>query len=289
MDWDKMESSNNVEDRRRGGMRRPAAIGGGLGIGGVIIAVIVGLITGQNPLQLLGLTGNAQPQTYDTSSQIPQNDEDAKFVSKILGNTETFWGKTFQKLGRSYQQPKLALYQEATDTACGLGEAASGPFYCPGDQKVYLDLSFFQELSSTYGAPGRFAQAYVIAHEIGHHVQNQLGISSKVQQIRSQSNPSQANALSVRLELQADCFAGVWGHSVAQNPAYNLSRVDLESGLKAANAVGDDTLQRQAQGRVVPDSFTHGSSKQRIGWFSRGFEKGNIQQCDTFSAKSLNL
>ncbi len=286
MDWDKMESSNNVEDRRGGGSRRPAAIGGGLGIGGVILVVIYGLVTGQNPLQLLGVIGNAQPQTYDTSSQIPQNDEDAKFVSKILGNTETFWGKTFQGMGRKYQNPKLALYQEITDTACGTGDAASGPFYCPGDQKVYLDLSFFQELSSKYGAPGRFAQAYVIAHEIGHHVQNELGISSKVQNLRSQ-RPSQANALSVRLELQADCFAGVWGHSVAQNPAYNLSRADLDSGLKAANAVGDDTLQRQAQGRVIPDSFTHGSSKQRIAWFSRGFDKGNLQQCDTFGAKSL--
>jgi len=260
------------------------AIGGGLG--GIIVLVIA-LLLGADPRQLLDqVTSEGPAPGAETSRPTnPQEEELKQFVSVVLANTEDVWTDIFRQSGRQYRKPSLVLFTDQVRSACGIAGAAVGPFYCPGDQKVYLDFSFFNELKSRFGAPGDFAQAYVIAHEIGHHVQRQLGTMDRVDAARGQCDEQQANELSVRLELQADFLAGVWAH-YAQKKG-NLEPGDVEEALGAASAVGDDRIQRQTQGYVVPDSFTHGTSEQRIRWFRKGFETGDIRQGDTFSARSL--
>jgi predicted metalloprotease len=281
-----LRESGNVEDRRgigRGGM----AVGGGLG---TIAVVVLALLFGVDPSQLLGggegpAEGPAQATRPGGPQGQPQNDEGSRFVRQILGTTEDVWGDIFRRNGSTYREPKLQLFTGQVQTACGAAGAAVGPFYCPGDEKVYIDLSFYDELRSRFRAPGDFAQAYVIAHEVGHHVQNLLGTSDKVTQLQQRASESQANQLSVRLELQADCYAGVWGYYAKQKNI--LDPGDLEEALAAATAIGDDRLQREAQGRVVPDSFTHGSSEQRVRWFRAGFDAGDVRRCDTFSTRAL--
>jgi predicted metalloprotease len=287
--WKKGRRSDNVVDARGdgGGMR----LGGkGLGIGGVIIIVAIGLLTGQDPMQILGqLTGQGTqaPATTETRQAPPANDEQADFVRSILGDTEDTWRATFQLNGRQYKDPTLVLFSGQVQSACGYATSASGPFYCPADQQVYLDMEFFREMSQRFKAAGDFAQAYVIAHEVGHHVQTLLGVSAKVQQARQSGQRMEgATGLLVRQELQADCLAGVWAFN-AQKRLNWLEPGDIEEALNAANAIGDDRLQQQGQGRVVPDSFTHGTSAQRVRWFKTGFAQGQINQCDTFAAKSL--
>ncbi len=290
--WKKGRRSDNVVDARGdggggGGMR----LGGkGLGIGGVIIIVAIGLLTGQDPMQILGqLTGQGTqaPATTETRQAPPANDEQADFVRSILGDTEDTWRATFQLNGRQYKDPTLVLFSGQVQSACGYATSASGPFYCPADQQVYLDMDFFREMSQRFKATGDFAQAYVIAHEVGHHVQTLLGVSAKVQQARQSGQRMEgATGLLVRQELQADCLAGVWAFN-AQKRLNWLEPGDIEEALNAANAIGDDRLQQQGQGRVVPDSFTHGTSAQRVRWFKTGFAQGQINQCDTFAAKSL--
>ncbi|WP_368766123.1 KPN_02809 family neutral zinc metallopeptidase, partial [Enterobacter hormaechei] len=231
---------------------------------------LTGLMTGE--------TG--QQQQYSQRSISPNEDEAAKFTSVILATTEDTWGQQFEKMGRTYQPPKLVMYRGATRTGCGTGQSVMGPFYCPADSTVYIDLSFYDDMKSKLGADGDFAQGYVIAHEVGHHVQKLLGIEPKVRQMQQNASQAEVNRLSVRMELQADCFAGVWGHSMQQQGV--LETGDLEEALNAAQAIGDDRLQQQSQGRVVPDSFTHGTSEQRYSWFKRGFDSGNPSQCNTF-------
>jgi uncharacterized protein len=288
MRWNRSRASENVEDRRGqtgGGGRRIGARG--IGLGTVAIAVIA-MLLGVDPNIVLNLAGGLNPPTTQTPSAPPPpaDDEAARFVSHVLGDTEDTWRMLFAKSGKTYQDPKLVLFSGSTDTACGLGQSASGPFYCPGDHKVYIDLVFFKELGSRFGAPGDFAQAYVIGHEVGHHVQNLLGISDQVQAERQRSNPTRANQLSVKLELQADCFAGVWAHH-ADRTRQVLEAGDVDEGLNAASAIGDDRLQKQSQGHVVPDSFTHGSSVQRVRWFKRGIESGDPAVCNTFKAAQI--
>ncbi|MBQ2647516.1 MAG: neutral zinc metallopeptidase [Achromobacter sp.] len=284
MRLDDSRESDNVEDRRASGPR----IGGRGTIGiGTIVLALVAMYFGVDPSVVLQMAeGPATQQQQAPASRPPANDPQARFVSKVLGETEDTWSAIFQKdLNRQYVPPKLVLFRGATPTACGTGQAAMGPFYCPGDSKVYIDLAFFDELQNRFKAPGDFAQAYVIAHEVGHHVQHLLGISDQVDNLRRR-NPSQANALSVRMELQADCFAGLWAQRA--NAARNiLESGDVEEALAAATAIGDDRLQKQSQGYVVPDAFTHGSSAQRVRWFKRGLESGDLKQCDTFAASSL--
>ncbi|MEN4918220.1 neutral zinc metallopeptidase [Achromobacter spanius] len=284
MRLDNSRQSDNVEDRRSSGPR----IGGRGTIGiGTIVLALVAMYFGVDPNVVLQMAeGPATEQQEAPATRPPANDPQAVFVSKVLGETEDVWSAAFQKeLNRQYVAPKLVLFRGATPTACGTGQAAMGPFYCPGDSKVYIDLAFFDELQNRFKAPGDFAQAYVIAHEVGHHVQHLLGISEQVDNLRRR-NPSQANALSVRLELQADCFAGVWAQRA--NAARNiLEGGDIEEALAAATAIGDDRLQKQTQGYVVPDAFTHGTSAQRVKWFKRGLESGSLKQCDTFGAASL--
>ena len=285
MRWDEMRQSDNVEDRRSGGGGLPVK---GLGIGGIVVVGLLSLLLGKNPLEVLGLVQQVQQHAAAPSQgQAPAGpaDQGKQFVSAILGDTEDTWGQLFQQSGKQYQRPKLVLFRNAVASACGQASSAVGPFYCPGDSKVYLDLGFFDELHTRFGAPGDFAQAYVIAHEVGHHVQNLLGISEQVHRKQQQVGKKAANALSVRLELQADCFAGVWGHYAETR--HLLESGDMEEALTAANAIGDDTLQRNASGHVAPDSFTHGSSAQRIKWFKQGFESGDTRQCNTFGAQSL--
>jgi uncharacterized protein len=279
MRWEGGRESANVEDRR--GMSGVGIAGGGIG---AVVVVVLALLFGVDPAVLLngGDQGYAPPGQQERSGSATPNDELGRFVSVVLADTEDTWGAIFQSLGRSYQDPKLVLFTGATQTACGTGQSATGPFYCPRDEKVYIDLSFYRELQARFRAPGDFAQAYVIAHEIGHHVQNQLGIMSQVDQLRARASRTQANAISVRLELQADCFAGIWAHH-AQRSRQVLEQGDLEEALNAAAAIGDDRLQKQSQGIVVPESFTHGSSTQRVSWFKRGFESGQIKSCDTFT------
>ncbi|HEX8907422.1 MAG TPA: neutral zinc metallopeptidase [Longimicrobiaceae bacterium] len=266
--------SSNVEDRRgMGGM----AMGGGLG---ALVLGLLYMLLGGNPGDV-----DQQPQPAPTNAGAPaqQNDARSQFVSQVLRSTELTWGDLFQKMGRQYQDPHLVLYSGAYPSACGMGQAAMGPFYCPRDAKVYLDMSFFDELDQRFRAPGQFADAYVIAHEVGHHVQNLLGISEQVQQAeQAASSRAEANQYSVRLELQADCFAGVWAAHARQRGELVLEPGDVESALTAASAIGDDKLQEEAQGRVVPDSFTHGSSAQRVEWLQRGLQSGDPRQCDTF-------
>ncbi|KGD89252.1 membrane protein [Achromobacter sp. RTa] len=283
MRLDNSRQSDNVEDRRASGPR----IGGRGTIGiGTIVLALVAMYFGVDPSVVLQMAEGPPVQQEAPASRPPANDPQAIFVSKVLGETEDTWAAIFQKdLNRQYVPPKLVLFRGATPTACGTGQSAMGPFYCPGDSKVYIDLAFFDELQNRFKAPGDFAQAYVIAHEVGHHVQHLLGISDQVDNLRRR-NPSQANALSVRMELQADCFAGLWAQRA--DAARNiLEGGDVEEALGAATAIGDDRLQKQSQGYVVPDAFTHGSSAQRVRWFKRGLESGSIKQCDTFSASSL--
>ena len=293
--WKKGRRSDNVVDARGdgggsggGGMRMG---GKGLSLTAVVLIVGFGLLTGQDPMQILGeLTGQSQQAApVDTSQRKapPANDEQAEFVSTVLGDTEDTWKQIFQQGGQTYKEPKLVLFSGQVQSACGHATAASGPFYCPADQQVYLDMAFFREMSQRFGAAGDFAQAYVIAHEVGHHVQTLLGVSDQVQQARQSGQRMEgANGLLVRQELQADCFAGVWAFN-AQKRLNWLEPGDIEEALNAANAIGDDRLQQQGQGRVVPDSFTHGTSAQRVRWFKAGFAQGQIDQCDTFGAKSL--
>ncbi len=283
MRLDDSRESDNVEDRRASGPR----IGGRGTIGiGTIVLALVAMYFGVDPNVVLQMAEGPPTQQQAPATKPPANDPQARFVSKVLGETEDTWSAIFQKdLNRQYVAPKLVLFRGATPTACGTGQSAMGPFYCPADSKVYIDLAFFDELQNKFKAPGDFAQAYVIAHEVGHHVQHLLGISDQVDNLRRR-NPSQANALSVRLELQADCFAGLWAQRA--NAARNiLESGDVEEALAAATAIGDDRLQKQSQGYVVPDAFTHGTSAQRVRWFKRGLDSGSVKQCDTFAASSL--
>lgn len=279
MRWESGRRSENIEDRR--GMRMPGGIAGG-GIGVVVIALIA-MFFGVDPRVILQDAGSPQPA--QTGAPVdPSQDRVKEFVSVVLADTEDTWNEIFQRGGAQYQVPRLVLFSGAVQSACGYAQAAVGPFYCTGDQKVYLDLDFFQTLEKRLGAKGDFAQAYVIAHEIGHHVQNQLGISAKVAQAAERGGKEQANRLSVRQELQADCFAGIWANH-ANRSRQVLEAGDVEEGLNAASAIGDDKLQMQARGYVAPESFTHGSSAQRVAWFRRGLESGEISACDTFKAE----
>ncbi|MBA3696562.1 MAG: neutral zinc metallopeptidase [Methylotenera sp.] len=287
MRLDNERESNNVEDQRGSG--GGFSVGGrGIGIGTIVVA-LVAMYFGVDPSVVLnmgqGLQQNAPQETQ--SKPIPADDPMAKFVAKVLASTEDTWGKIFADSGQEYEAPKLVLFSGQTRTACGTGQAAMGPFYCPNDKKVYIDLSFYKEMKTRFNAPGDFAQAYVIAHEVGHHVQNLLGISAKVQQARENARSgSQANQYSVRLELQADCFAGVWAnHADGENRI--LEAGDVEEAMTAAAAIGDDALQKQAQGYAVPDSFTHGTSAQRMHWFNQGLNTGSLKQCDTFKTGTL--
>ncbi|OZI45528.1 KPN_02809 family neutral zinc metallopeptidase [Bordetella genomosp. 4] len=285
MRMDDSRESQNIEDRRSSGPRFGGRRGS-IGIGTIVLA-LVAIYFGVDPSVVLQMAdGTAPVQQQQTSTQPPANDPQTRFVSKVLGETEDVWSTIFQEnLNRQYVPPKMVLFRGATPTACGTGQSAMGPFYCPADSKVYIDLSFFDEMDRQLNAPGDFAQAYVIAHEVGHHVQHLLGISDQVDQLR-QRNPGQANALSIRMELQADCFAGLWARRADQ--ARNiLESGDIEEGLNAATAIGDDTLQKKSQGYVVPDAFTHGTSAQRVQWFKRGLDSGDLRQCDTFSSKTL--
>ena len=290
MRWEGNRESSNVEDMRAGGGGGGFGIGGGtIGIGTIVIALVGGALLGVNPLTLLGIMtggGNAPPAQTSPAPAPPANDPMAKFVSTVLADTEDVWKQLFTQGGATYREPKLVLFRGAVRTACGAGQAAMGPFYCPADQKVYIDLSFYETMKSRLGAPGDFAQAYVIAHEVGHHVQQELGISEQVERARARSSPAEGNAMSVRLELQADCFAGVWAHH-AQNARNILEQGDIEEAMNAASKIGDDALQ-QASGRaVVPESFTHGTSAQRQRWFTTGLKSGSVKACDTFNTRSL--
>jgi predicted metalloprotease len=289
MKWEGQEQSDNVEDRRGqgGGGRMPRVGGRGIGIGGIVIALLAGWIFGINPVTVLGLLAGeggapVAQQPAGPAMKPPPEDKAAMFTSVVLRDTERVWGQVFQAAGSRYQPPRLVIFRGATPTACGTGESAMGPFYCPGDKQVYIDLDFFDTLSQRLGAPGDFAQAYVIAHEVAHHVQNLMGVTGKVDAMRGRVSQVQQNALSVRVELQADCLAGVWAHHSQQGKGW-LERGDIEEGLNAASKIGDDTLQKAAQGRVVPESFTHGSSAQRVSWFKRGLDGGSVAQCDTFA------
>jgi predicted metalloprotease len=294
MRWEDGRRSENVEDRRGAGARMggPAVKVGGLGM---VVVVVIGLLMGVNPLTLLSLVGGGSggvtqaPQTAPAPGKPAQSgarDEQAEFVSVVLAETEDTWSQIFAAAGKRYPPPTLVMFSEGVRSACGLASAAAGPFYCPGDQKVYIDLSFFRELDQRFGAPGDFARAYVVAHEIGHHVQNVLGIAGKVHDLQQRVSEGQANALSVRMELQADCLAGVWAHHTNKRRAI-LEEGDVEEGLRAAAAIGDDRIQRQAQGYVRPESWTHGSSEMRVRWFKRGLQTGSVEQCDTFKAAQL--
>jgi predicted metalloprotease len=297
MKWEGNRQSDNVEDRRSdgptmggGGFRMGG--GRGIGIGTIVIALVAGWALGINPLTLLGVLGGgggapeASMVQQGPAQRPPADDKMAAFVSTVLADTEDVWRAQFKAQGATYREPKLVLFRGSTRTACGAGQAAMGPFYCPGDEKVYIDLGFYETMKTRLGAPGDFAQAYVIAHEVGHHVQQLLGISEKVDAMRQRSSPEQGNALSVRLELQADCLAGVWANN-AQRSRQILEQGDLEEALNAASQIGDDTLQRKSQGTVVPESFTHGSSAQRVSWFKRGMTSGSLRDCNTFDNARL--
>jgi hypothetical protein len=298
MKWEGERRSDNVEDRRGagggfggglpGGLGGRGRIGGrGLGLGGIVLVLIASWIFGINPLTLLGLAGGGGPAAVEpTAQKPPADDKSAAFVSTILASTEDVWAEQFRRAGGQYRPPELVLFRGGTRTACGAGQAAMGPFYCPADSKVYIDLGFFDTLARNLGAPGDFAQAYVVAHEVGHHVQRLLGITEKVDGMRGRVSEEQMNALSVRLELQADCLAGVWAHHAQQAKGW-LEPGDVEEGLNAASKIGDDTLQRRSQGMVVPESFTHGSSAQRTSWFKRGLASGVMGECNTFEARQL--
>jgi predicted metalloprotease len=290
MRWEGNRESGNVEDHRGGGGGGGGfrVGGGGLSIGAVVIAIVGGAVFGINPLTILAVLsgGGGAPVVQQAPQQPPADDRTAKFVSTVLADTEDVWKQVFSNGGAAYREPKLALFTGGIRTACGAGQSAMGPFYCPADQKIYIDLDFWRTLGTKLGAPGEFAQAYVIAHEVGHHVQHQLGITQRVEQARARGSEQQANAMSVRLELQADCFAGVWAHWSQQGKQW-LDPGDIEAAMNAASRIGDDTLQRSAGRAVVPESFTHGSSAQRQRWFANGWKTGSVKSCDTFSAASL--
>lgn len=282
MRWRTGRESNNVEDRR-GFRAAPTLAGGGVG---AIVLVLIALYFGIDPSFLLQSGSPGGVPAGQTVQVSPADDESRQFISVILADTEDTWRDLFRQMGGAYQEPKLVLFSGAVQSACGFAQAAVGPFYCPADQKVYIDLGFFDELKNRFKAPGDFAQAYVVAHEIGHHVQNLLGVSAKVESLRARVSAAEANALSVRLELQADCFAGVWAYH-AHKSRQLLESGDIEEGLNAATAIGDDRLQMQAKGYVAPDSFTHGSSAQRVRWFKHGIAGGDLRQCDAFNAAQL--
>jgi predicted metalloprotease len=290
MRMDDQEESQNVEDvRGSSGGFRPIH---GVGIGTIVLALVGGWIFGINPLQILGLLSGDGSSTVQTAPNQPAqappaDDAQAKFVSQVLRSTETVWGSVFEERGQRYEDPKLRLFRDSYPTACGQGEAAAGPFYCPNDRIIYLDLGFFDVMTRQLGAPGQFAHAYVIGHEVGHHVQNLLGILGKVNAQRDRAGEAEANAISVRIELQADCFAGVWATRSQKEQGWRLEPGDIESALNAASQIGDDTLQRRTRGTIVPESFTHGTSAQRVAWFKRGVGSGQIDACDTFSAARL--
>jgi predicted metalloprotease len=288
MKWEGNRQSDNVEDRRGGG---GGGLGGGrrIGLGSVAIALVVSYFLGINPMTVLGVLGGAGPEVPTQSAPArkpPADDRMATFVSTVLADTEDVWKDVFTQGGATYKEPALVLFRGATSTACGQGQAAMGPFYCPADHKVYIDLGFYETLKNRLGAPGDFAQAYVIAHEVGHHVQNLLGITTKMDKMRGRVSETEYNALSVRLELQADCFAGVWANH-AQASRQLLEQGDVEEAMNAAAKIGDDALQRSGGGQVVPDSFTHGTSAQRQRWFDMGLKNGSVQRCDTFTARQL--
>ena len=301
MKWEGNRESSNVEDRRDGS--GSGGVGGGLGgllggrsigIGTIVVALLGGWMFGISPITILNvLSGGGAPvqvqqqQQQSPAKGVPADDRMGKFVSTVLADTEDVWKDVFTKGGTTYKEPRLVLFKGQTSTGgCGAGQAAMGPFYCPADQKVYIDLAFYETLTKRLGAPGDFAQAYVIAHEVGHHVQNLLGISGKMDQMRSRVSKTEHNALSVRLELQADCFAGVWAHH-AQNQRQILQQGDIEEAMNAAAKIGDDALARSSGGAVVPESFTHGTSAQRQKWFDTGLKNGSVKTCDTFSARNL--
>ncbi|MBC7955560.1 MAG: neutral zinc metallopeptidase [Cytophagales bacterium] len=292
MKWEGNRQSDNVEDARSSGGGRGFSLGGGrgIGLGTVAVALVAGWVFGINPLTVLGMLsgeGGVAPQTQQAPAQRPPADDKmAQFVSVVLADTEDVWREQFKQMGSTYREPKLRLFRGSEPTACGQGQAAMGPFYCPGDQKVYIDLTFYETMRNRLGAPGDFAQAYVIAHEVGHHVQNLMGITGKVDSMRGKGSEAQQNALSVRLELQADCFAGVWAHH-AQNARQILEQGDVEEALNAASQIGDDSLQRKSRGTVQPETFTHGSSTQRVAWFKKGIQTGSVAQCNTFEARSF--
>ncbi len=302
MEWGNNRESDNVEDARdsSGGSSGGGFGGGGggliggllsgrMGIGTIVIALAASYFLGINPLTVLGfLDGGPTPQVQQHAGQthsVPAGDVLARHVSEVLGTTEEVWASQFKAAGSQYRAPKLVLFRGSYPTACGQGQSAQGPFYCPADQKVYIDLAFYETLKNRLGAPGEFAQAYVIAHEVGHHVQNLLGISGKVDAQRGRISEAQQNVLSVRLELQADCLAGVWGYHVKDK--LRIDQSDVDSAMNAATKIGDDALQRQATGTIRPESFTHGSSAQRVRWFTTGLQSGSIQRCDTFNVRDL--
>jgi len=291
MRWEGNRQSDNVEDGRdSGGGGGGFRLGGGsLGLGSIVIAVVAGWIFGINPLTILGLMsgGGGSPVVQQAPAhKPPADDKMAQFVSVVLADTEDVWREKFRAAGGTYREPKLHLFRGATQTACGQGQSAMGPFYCPADEKVYIDLNFYETMRTRLGAPGDFAQAYVIAHEVGHHVQKLMGITDKTDNMRRRISETQYNAVSVRIELQADCFAGVWAHD-AQAARQVLEQGDVEEALNAATQIGDDTLQRKARGTVQPETFTHGTSAQRVSWFKRGLQSGRVNDCDTLSASSI--
>jgi uncharacterized protein len=285
MRWRGGRASSNVEDRRGiggGGL----AVGGGLG---TLVLVLLAAFCGIDPRQFLdqggGVPGEGPAAPAERRTTNPEEDEQAQFVRVVLGYTEDTWNEIFRRQGGQYREPTLVLFTDRVQSACGVAGASVGPFYCPGDEKVYIDLAFYRELKSRFRAPGDFAQAYVIAHEVGHHIQNLLGTMNRVHASQQRLREGEANQLSVRLELQADCYAGVWANSAQRQGVVEPG--DVEEALTAASAIGDDRLQREAQGYVVPDSFTHGSSDQRVRWFRAGFESGDVRRCDTFNTRSL--
>jgi uncharacterized protein len=291
MKWEGNRQSDNVEDARGSSGGGGMGFGGrSIGIGTIAVALVAGWVFGINPLTVLGLlSGGGSPtavQQQAPAGRPPADDQMARFVSTVLADTEDVWREQFKQMGSAYREPRLVLFRGGVPTACGQGEAAMGPFYCPGDMKVYIDLGFYETMRSRLGAPGDFAQAYVIAHEVGHHVQNLLGITAKVEAARGKGSEAQQNAISVRLELQADCLAGVWANH-AQSVRQVLEQGDVEEALNAATQIGDDNLQRKSQGQIVPESFTHGSGVQRVTWFKRGLQSGSINQCNTFDTRQL--
>ncbi|NJK42163.1 MAG: flagellar biosynthesis protein FlgM [Acaryochloridaceae cyanobacterium SU_2_1] len=285
MRWGIGRKSSNVEDRRGSSVSPGGLAGGGLGL---LVLALVASLFGVNPSFILDQVQQLErpPVTSGPANRPTAENQLAEFVSLVLADTEDTWQDLFKREGLTYKEPKLVLFTGQIDSACGLGQAAMGPFYCPGDQKVYIDLSFYDDLKQRYQAPGDFAQAYVIAHEVGHHVQTLLGISSKVTALKGRANKVEANQLSVRQELQADCFAGIWAHH-ADKARQVLEEGDVEEALQAASSIGDDRLQQQSQGRISPESFTHGTSEQRVRWFKLGLQEGNLEACNTFAARQL--
>lgn len=295
MRWKGRRGSSNIDDRRSrrraGGSRRRVRTGRGLGLTGILVVVGIAWLTGINPLTLLselegGQSGFQTPSYQEGSTGNAADDETAQFVSVILADTENTWGNIFREGGGTYPEPTLVLFSGSVSSACGFASSATGPFYCGADSKLYIDLSFYQKLADQLNAPGDFAQAYVLAHEVGHHIQNVLGILPEFHKAKRSLSKAEGNALSVRVELQADCFAGIWAHYAARQRGF-VEDGDIEEALNAASRIGDDTLQRQAQGYVVPESFNHGTSAQRARWFRRGFEDGMLNACDTFNAETL--